>query len=175
MTAWVNITKPTTGSSVSKADFGDKVIDNLNVLRTSWASVSRSAVQSIPNDTQTTVIMDGESLDTGSYFTLADPTKITIPKTGLYAVSVKFNFAANSTGVREVACVLNGSNFYFGNRKNAVGSSSYTAYNWMNLDKLAYFTAGYYFEIKVLQNSGGALDINAFVTTINLITDLSTS
>lgn len=34
MTAWITITKPTVGTGVSKADFGDDVIDNLEYLNT---------------------------------------------------------------------------------------------------------------------------------------------
>jgi hypothetical protein len=121
------------------------------------AKVFKSAAQSIPNATWTTLTFDSESFDTDAFHsTSTNTSRITIPsgKAGKYSVQWQVVYVQNSTGNRNTRLTVNGSNAAYGTWINAVvgDPTSISASALLNL------SAGDYVELLIGQGSGGALD-----------------
>lgn len=166
-------TRPSVSDPLSLAGYFDLMNASMTALRGSYCLVTRDAAQSINNDTLTTITMDHEYSDTGTYFDIADPTKITLVKPGFYSVVADVLFAANTTGVRELYCYVNGVVSYR-IRLPAVAASSTESTTPINLPIGMTRTAGQYLEFKVVQTSGGALNVTFFRVSAILLHDLST-
>jgi len=126
--------------------------------------VYKAATQSINNNTVTTLTFDSERFDTDSmHESVTNPTRITIPLAGVYAVTVYGDFAPNATGSRILYVYLNGagSAMVGGIRaQNAVAQAGVDTYDSFAMPPTK-FAAGDYIEAKCYQNSGGALAIAA--------------
>lgn len=113
--------------------------------------------QSIPNNAYTTVSFETALYDTSSFWDSGLPTRLTIPS-GVNKVVLKANvqWDANDTGRREFSLRKNGGSF-IGQPDSRNAASQRTNDNMASavIDVIA----GDYFEVVVLQNSGGALNL----------------
>lgn len=123
------------------------------------AMLTYSTTQSILDNTNTELDWDTEIVDEGDWFDSGNPTRLTVPA-GVSQVRVMGAavFAANSTGIRQVFIRKNGANFVGrpGASYNASAAGNYTSFVSSGILDV---TPGDYFEMRVLQNSGGALNI----------------
>lgn len=128
-----------------------------------WA-FARTTAQSIANGTWTTVTWPTENIDTGNmHSTVSNTDAVTINQAGVYSVSVKGGFAANSTGVRGARLLLNGTldaNAVQGatvlSLPNNIGPAATplpTVYLQLAVNDVL--------RVQVYQNSGGALNTAA--------------
>lgn len=97
--AFTNITKPTAGNPVSKADFGDKVVDNFTALYPDVCITKRVANQTIPNNTETTILWTDDRTDTSNMHSTSSNTEwIYYVRKGIYLVQCVIQFTAHATG-----------------------------------------------------------------------------
>ena len=114
---------------------------------------------SIPNNTSTAVVFNGENFDTSSFHDNAtNNTRITIPsgKTGYYQVNLASGtFDISSTGTFYFIIKKNGSDI-METPANKFFSGAYMGqgYAW-----IFYLTAADYIELYAYQSSGGALNL----------------
>lgn len=119
-----------------------------------------TTAQSIPNATVTAITFNAESADVGSLHDLStNPSRITIPTggSGRYLIKSQVAFDANATGRRVVYIYKNASEVARANLFTADGSED--TYVHIEYDDLL-AAAGDYYEVRVYQNSTGALDVN---------------
>ena len=150
------------------ADGTQLVADSAEATGLKWATPSAgsfsgvhltkttSGNQSITNATDTIITFDTEQYDTASYHsTVTNTGRITVPTTGYYAINAMIIMANSSTGYRSMGLFKNGSALSYG----ATGDTGTTYPNSQStINEVLYLTASDYLEIKMLQNSGGALN-----------------
>lgn len=115
--------------------------------------VYRTTSQSIPNATWTTVSFSAAISDPWSRWDGA--TACYAQYAGYYQVSVRGTWASNATGVRMLAIVRNGSDYVDTQEMTAVNGLDHH----MSTSCLVYLSAGEYVQMRVYQNSGGAMNI----------------
>lgn len=123
--------------------------------------VNLTATQSIANAAFATVSWQAEDVDTDSIWSIGSPTRLTVP-TGVTKVrlTTSLNFDYSTTGNRAVSLRKNGTtvNGGFGAQAPAPSSTlNFTAVNAAS--SVLSVTAGDYFELRVAQTSGGALNL----------------
>lgn len=129
---------------------------------TAKCAVSRTAVQSIPDSTWTFLSFDMELLDVGDFHSNTEnPSRLTVPSAfavGQYLVGAGVVWETSDVGYRQLQLYLNG-NPFGPQLPFAVipGIPTYTGIFILS----SFLSAADYFEIKVWQNSGGALDVLA--------------
>jgi hypothetical protein len=123
--------------------------------------LKRTAVQSINDATLTTIAWDDEIVDTNSMHNPAsNNSRITIQKTGLYLVFAQAAYAANGTGRRFLNMIKNGAAIDTDLSDNRAATSAGEGRS--SLLKVIPLVATNYIETQTLQNSGGALDLQAY-------------
>jgi hypothetical protein len=146
------------------ASWGTTVRDNLEFFaRRPGCKVLRSANQSIPNGTWTSVAFTAaDAFDTDAFHdTSTDPEQIVIP-TGLggwYQLIAVAQFAANATGNRAIRARVNGSLIYGGDAVDAAQFAG--ALTAVNLVEEVLLAAGDVLEIQVYHQAGSALNLVA--------------
>jgi len=121
------------------------------------ARVYHSVAQSIANNTLTALAFDSERFDTDSIHDVTtNNTRLTCNTAGKYFISGNISFAGNDTGYRYVNITLNGTTKIAIKQCVAVAGGYSTIVTIGTVYELA---ANDYVELCVLQNSGGALDI----------------
>jgi hypothetical protein len=122
--------------------------------------LTKSAGQTISNNTDTMVTWDVEDFDVGGYHdNSTNNTRITIPsgKAGYYQINVTLGYAANATGQRCITLAKNGTNRAYNlNIIRAVNSGGYTSVFYSDV---VYGAVADYFEISNFQDSGGNLNL----------------
>jgi hypothetical protein len=128
--------------------------------------LSKSAAQSIPNNTETALTFDTETFDTDGYHsTVTNTSRITIPagKGGYYQLSAACAFDGSSTtGARYAHLFKNGSKIWTGTgfaptNTNALETLTYT--------QIAAAVATDYFEFFVSHDKGSNYDVRGGVLT----------
>lgn len=125
-----------------------------------WSTVPcalafNSAVQSITNNTETTVLFDSESFDTDTMHSTSSNTgRVTFTTAGKYAIIGCAAFASNATGYREGDLRINGTTYICTCKLGANAASSHEHM------VIAFYNAAAadYVELRVLQTSGGNLN-----------------
>jgi len=125
-------------------------------LRFSGARIFRSTAQSIPKDTYTAISFDTVQVDTDGYFSVVNPTRLTIPRGGYYLFGGRMSYAVNNTGLREVVLARNGDGLGYGVDSRVAVTSALTKITIAFLNEL---NTDDYLELLAWQNSGDALDI----------------
>lgn len=122
--------------------------------------VYHNANQSITTSgTSQILVFNSERYDTDAmHSTSVNTSRITFNTPGLYVVTASVEFAANATGERNLELLLNGTTFIAldGRRAQAAGST------YCTIETQYKFAATNYVEIRALQSSGGALNVNNF-------------
>lgn len=126
----------------------------------SGARVYLGSNQSISNNTSTGVAFDNEVSDTNAFHDNAtNNTRLTIPSDGNYIIGATVLFDVNTTGYREVKIRKGGLVNHFAISRTQSHATEYTTINLSGLATNC--SAGDYFEIMALQNSGGSLNLIA--------------
>ena len=116
--------------------------------------------QTLSNDTDTDITFNAEDYDTNAFHdNTTNNQRITIPsgKAGKYILQTIIIFAANGTGVRDVAFLKNGATILGSMLAPALSSfSQRVEHIWIG--ELA---VSDYITVKVNQNSGGNLNVAA--------------
>ena len=129
--------------------------------------LSKSANQSIANNTTTSITFNTEQFDTdGFHSTVTNTERITIPvgKAGKYLIIGQLAYASNSTGNRYISLNKNGT-IDFGRVNVAAFNGDLT---WVIASIVLNLAEGDYVYINADQNSGGSL--NAYGADINVTT-----
>lgn len=121
----------------------------------SGARVNRTTNQTITNNVETAISFSNERWDTDGYWNVAQPTRLTIPKTGRYTVGGAVRWASNATGYRQVLLRVNGTSYIGTKNDQAITAGVH----YIQVTSTWEFSAGDYIELDVVQNSGGALDV----------------
>lgn len=122
----------------------------------SAAIATKSVPQNIPHAAFTIVNFEGEEYDTGNYFNLAQPDRFVIPETGVYLISANFAFPGASGPAGGVELLLNGSTAIardLRTRPPGIGSSQ-------SVSTVYRLNAGDFVSTRVIQTSGGGLNLN---------------
>lgn len=117
-----------------------------------YACVGRAAAQSIPNGTNTNVIFDTVIEDVLSMWSAGNPTRLTLPYAGLWAIGAFVMFEGNAAGIRMVQISGFASDLSIAPSGSTYMKSPFT---------IRRFSANDYIQLIVLQSSGGALNIPA--------------
>lgn len=121
------------------------------------ARVVLAATQSIPSGTTTTVSFDTEAADIGNMFDPAAPDRLTIPRAGTYVVSAGARFTSSDTGARVLFITVTGHSFAAGAATPAGAYGGEAAR--LTASGVYRFAAGDIVQLRVFQNSGGALNL----------------
>ncbi len=117
----------------------------------SSASITNSAIQSIPSGSFTNLTFDTEIFDTGNYFDPNNPSKLIIPADGVYLITATVEFTSNPAGDR--AILTNGSWVRVWVPAATAGA---TYISGSSLDTIR---AGIEVYLQAFQSSGGPLNI----------------
>lgn len=154
------IHNPATGTA-APASWGDQVRDNLEFLiDPPSCAVYNSAVQSVSNNTLTTMTADSELYDNDSmHSTVTNTARITAQTAGryLFSATVEHAGSASPAGYRQGNFTVNGTTHEFGMIVPAVASASIqTTLSWT---RSLLLSASDYVEVTVRQTNGAALDV----------------
>lgn len=121
------------------------------------ARVYNNANISIGNATNTILTFNSERWDTtaGIHSLVTNTSRLTCPIAGKYLIGGNVRWDANATGVRDLQILLNNTTYIGRVYMGATAAINY-AQSIVTLYDLA---AGDYVELRVYQNSGGALDV----------------
>ncbi|MHC4620249.1 MAG: hypothetical protein ACYTEQ_21080 [Planctomycetota bacterium] len=140
-------------NELTVTDAGGNQADIENVSST--ARAYHDASQSINNATNTILALNSERWDTDNYHDLVtNNSRLTVPSDGLYIAQASATYAANSTGSRSITIYLNGTTTITGLFIQA-GAAAQTLCTSVIYD----LSATDYLEVRVWQNSGGALNV----------------
>lgn len=122
------------------------------------ARVYNDAAESIPNLTATALTFDQERYNNGAmHSTGTKPSRLTASQSGVYMLTGHAQFANNATGYRSIQIWLNASTII---AQHDFLSLINQAQN-MSIATLWHLSATDYVELRVVQTSGGALNIVA--------------
>lgn len=130
------------------------------------ASVYRTTTQSLTDAADTTIGFNAETTDIGAMHDNAtNNSRITIPTggDGTYVLSTGIECAANATGLRQIQFLKNGATVLGYDNRLSVGASVPTR---VTLVAQADLVATDYVEVRVYQDSGGALNTGSGATTV---------
>lgn len=120
-------------------------------------SVGRPSAQSIPDATTTSIQFNNEIADPYGLHSLSvNPERITVDRPGWYAITAGISWAPNATGIRQLAIRLNGATSLALSAVQAVTAVGVATQQ--SVSRVTYLSAGDYLEMRVYQDSGGALD-----------------
>ncbi len=122
------------------------------------ARVSKSATQTIPNNTCTTVTWDVEFFDPlNMHDNSVNNSRITVPTSGVYAVYGTLKYLTSSVGVRSLSFRVNGAT-PLRTTNTYPATSSFGL--WFQVSDVIELAAGDYVEVDAFHTAGGNLDID---------------
>lgn len=164
--AWTTPKTWAVGELLTAADMNAYVRDNTEYLHTTpQVAVRLTSTQSVPDATQTTVSWDEAVWESDStMWDISSPTKIIVPRPGVYAVMAHVLWATSATPTddRDIALIVNSSETRINQSIPAAGTHASGLAIDTNLaedDEL---------EIDVQQSTGGALDLSATRTRLTV-------
>ena len=154
--AYVAPPTKTDGDGFSAAEFNQNVRDNVEFLyEPPRCLLNHNLDQSIANNTITALSFNQEIADNDSMHSLLSNTsRVTVNTAGVYALTASVQFAGNTSGVRTVSIVMNGSDTLVTQDAENLGVNPIK----LNVATLYYLDVNDYVEVRVRQDSGGALD-----------------
>jgi hypothetical protein len=113
--------------------------------------------QAVPTGQDTALSFNTEHFDTASMHSASNPTRLTIPRTGLYDVGYSFAIDnSDSDSYRQVTIRANLSVYVWLDRVAPVAGALFLSPQGSTIYR---FTAGDYIELYVTQLSGSSLDV----------------
>lgn len=158
---------PSTGA-VAPAAWGDVLRDDLEFLIDPPAcSAYNSTSQTVATATATVLNADSETFDNDSmHSTVTNNSRITAQTAGRYLFAASANFAANTTGIRQVQFFLNGTTAFGTYRGNA--ANTFDSIEGAVASRV--LAAGDYVEVRAYQSSGGNLAVTLVEFTAIFLT-----
>jgi hypothetical protein len=150
------IHNPSVGS-IPPATWGDHIRDTLEFLKSPpRVKVKRSSTQSISNGSETAVNWNAEDYDSELiHDNASNPSRLVCRTAGTYAIWATPEFTANGTGLRFSQIWING---VLNSQSALIVADGLTACGLpIYIETL--LAVNDYVEIKVFQNSGGALTL----------------
>jgi hypothetical protein len=112
-----------------------------------------TVAQTVPSNTLTPVVFSAVRWDTASMFNPAQGDRITIPRSGLWAVEGVVAYASNASGIRELYLRANGNHQARDLRTGNTSNGAHTISSTLKLN------AGDFVQLVLYQSgSGGSLD-----------------
>jgi hypothetical protein len=121
--------------------------------------IYKSTVQTMTNNTYEIITFDTEAFDTDNFHsTSSNTSRITIPtgKGGKYQVNGNTQWANNTTGLRGIELLLNGTAYI----TNFIAAPNSDGRCFLTIAVVMSLSAGDYLELDVFQNSGAGLNIS---------------
>jgi len=154
-----SIHNPATGTA-APATWGDGVNASLDLLAPNACLVRRAAAQSINDSSATLITFDTEDIDDNGFYAAGSPTKITLPRKGIYLFDVEIQFASDADGYRVVTMPRGGGAADLTvNIPPVNGAITVVKFPFITGER----TAADYYEFSLWHNAGGALNITARV------------
>lgn len=129
------------------------------VLRDMVRAYASATAQSLTSGTVTSIVFDTNdttySSNTAMHSTVSNTSRLVAQVAGRYEIKAQVNYAANSTGIRQAALLVNGTTSIAVTNLNNVGGFG----SPVPVATEYYFAASDYVEVTGYQNSGGALAI----------------
>ena len=123
--------------------------------------VYSSSNVSVANASSTAITFNQERYDPyGMHSTSSNTSRVTVPKDGVYLITGNIRTASNSTGVRDLMIVVDGSTTIAFNGLKANATDGDLAI--MQVSTMYKLTASQYVELRLWQNSGAALNVEAW-------------
>lgn len=155
----------TLGNGPNQAASGKDTYDRLN-LGFLW--VQRPAAQTLNNNVLTDIIFTTEVVDTDGMSDLAhNSTDFTVVKDGYYLSTLKAVFVSNATGIRQMFVNVNG-----GNALTYQINGNVSGTLFLPLCDMFKLVKDDVIKIKMLQNSGAALDVSGVSFTLTKLRDI---
>ncbi|MEV5080334.1 hypothetical protein AB0K74_16390 [Streptomyces sp. NPDC056159] len=128
------------------------------------AKITSAATQSVALTNEPYATFDTELYDNDGMWNPAAPTLLTIKTPGYYSVVGTFGFANNATGYRRLSIYVNGT-LIASNMSPAIAANMY-----MSCSQVAYFRANDTASMRLVQNSGAALNavVSAHTPTLTV-------
>lgn len=161
---------PVTGT-VAPAAWGDVIRDDLEFLIDPPAcSVFNNTTQSVANNTEATLTANSENFDNDAmHSTVTNTARITVQTAGRYEFTCRVNFQADITPDtrRQITLRKNGTTSVVVAAHPGITDSTSMTISGFLKDTMA---AADYYEVRILQNSGNALNITLQEFTALFIT-----
>lgn len=122
--------------------------------------LERSTTQSIPDSAYTEILFNVISEQIGSMW---DGTDLTISESGWYMLSANARLASNLVGIRGLRFYVNNAIFYSAENRDSVQTSGQVTV--LEGNTLAYLNKGDVVDVRVVQTSGGALNLESATGT----------
>jgi hypothetical protein len=151
------------GTEITNAATAGQVLVGSGAGTAAWgtpdgARVYNNADESIANLTETALTFNTERYDNGGLHEgVTNPSRLTAQKAGVYVISVSIRWEANATGSRSLKIVIKGADSIAHDRRLNLG----TAYVEQTVTTVYHLAAADYVEAFVMQDSGGALKVQA--------------
>lgn len=145
------------GEVVTAANMNLYLRDNTEIMGASRPSarIYQTAVNTLLNNTPTSLQFDTESFDVGGlHSTTTNTERMTITTPGIYLLQATVSFAANATGYRRVSIVNQVGNAIATEARAAFGTFN----NEISLVGVSRLAAGDYAYVQATQTSGGSLN-----------------
>lgn len=161
-----------TGAGVTATDSGGVTVVNIpnitgNPINVPSCLVNMAAAQSIPNGVITTFNFDTEVFDTDNmHSTTVNNNRITFNKTGTYIVGGRAIWAASAVNVqRYIEIRTNGTTVWDSVDVPPIGGGGQSQHD---ITTLLSVNAGDYFELRVYQDSGAAMNVTGSAWAISI-------
>lgn len=119
------------------------------------AALFRTTTQSINSAAFTAISFDSEEYDTDGYHEgVTNPTRLTVPATGVYLVTGSFGWSTASATGSQILIRSNGTNYL---SNSAIPTGHVSNAGSMTTSRIVALSATDYVELIAWQNSGGAL------------------
>ena len=102
--AWTDTTNLVQVAGIARSADFNKVVDNLEYLYTTpQVAVRLTASQTVPDATDTALVWGEAVWDTASMWDVATPSKIVIPRDGVYSIVCSLLWDAGANGTKRAA------------------------------------------------------------------------
>lgn len=118
------------------------------------ARVIREVDQTIPDTVHTAIIFDTEQYDYGGFWNVANPTRLTLPTSGVYTFFGGASYYPRAAGRRMTQIMMNGAVVLASQHLSPVSNDVVRH----NLSVTYKASVGDFFELDVWQTSGAPLD-----------------
>lgn len=120
---------------------------------------TRTASQSVPNNTSTAIAFNSELYDTDDiHDNSTNPSRLVCKTAGKYAIGGTLNFSADSNGLRQIQIRRNGGNLIAVQRVGSVNTSGPS--HALSVSTVFNLAINDYVELEGFQNSGSSLSID---------------
>lgn len=173
MTTYTTPPTATAGQTLAATDWNTKVRDSIEAAgRPGACRVRRSTSQAVGSGSISAVVFDVEVYDTGNMWAVGNPSRLTAPVNGIYAITFGAQFAINSTGARILFLQKTASAVTsYAGMFNSVGNATF--YLGATVHAEDTMNAGDYFECMAYQASGVTLNLDTTVSTYPIWASMS--